>query len=92
MEVLIICLSYLFKMIPHFFHTLGLDPWHLAAVEQLTYCGKSLLVALAASKRRVGVQEALRLARLEEAFQSEEWGEVEAVSQAGGGFLRQRAV
>ena len=56
----------------------GLDPWRLAAVEQLTYSGKSLLLALALSARRLTLKEALTGVRLEELFQSEEWGEVEA--------------
>lgn len=56
----------------------SLDPWRLAAVEQLTYAGKSLILALCILKGRVGLKEALNLVRLEENFQAEEWGEVEA--------------
>eukprot|EP00798_Chlamydomonas_sp_ICE-L_P028981 gene28981-32169_t len=56
----------------------GLDPWHLAATEQITAVSKSLLVAMASMHGHVGVDEAIRLARCEEEFQTEEWGEVEA--------------
>jgi hypothetical protein len=56
----------------------GLDCWYLAAVEQLTYSGKSLLLALALTHGKLGLMEGLSAARLEELFQLEEWGEVEA--------------
>ncbi|GAX80403.1 hypothetical protein CEUSTIGMA_g7842.t1 [Chlamydomonas eustigma] len=56
----------------------SLDCWHLAAVEQLTYCGKSLLLALALARGKLGLKEGMRAARLEELLQLEEWGEVEA--------------
>ena len=55
-----------------------MDPWRLAAIEQLTYSGKSLLLALALSHGRLSLQEGLAAARSEELFQAEEWGEVEA--------------
>jgi len=55
-----------------------MDPWKLAAVEQLTYSGKSLILALAIVHGRIGLQEGISAARLEEIFQAEEWGEVEA--------------
>jgi ATP synthase F1 complex assembly factor 2 len=76
----------------------GLDPWELAAVEQLTYGGKSLLLALALLRGLIslpgkpqpgglpppgagpllGVEQGMAAARLEELFQTDEWGEVEA--------------
>ena len=56
----------------------ALDHWHLAATEQLTAVSKSLLVALAAMHGRLGVADAIKAARLEELFQTEEWGVVEA--------------
>lgn len=55
-----------------------MDPWRLAAVEQLTYSGKSLLLAMALVHGQVGLREGILAARLEELFQAEEWGEVEA--------------
>ena len=70
------------RLVEAFYPTLsthpGLDPWRLAAVEQLTYSGKSLLLAFALSAGRLTLKEALEAVRLEEIFQSEEWGEVEA--------------
>lgn len=55
----------------------GLDRWELAAAEQLAASCKSVCVALAAIKGRVGVQELLKLSRLEEDHQIEQWGLVE---------------
>ena len=57
---------------------LSLDPWRLAAVEQLVYGGKSLVLAFCILKGKVELKEALHLVRLEENIQAEEWGEVEA--------------
>jgi ATP synthase F1 complex assembly factor 2 len=71
----------------------GLDLWSLAAVEQLTYSSKSLLLSLALLhgylERLTGgvvpsyspvlsLREGLDASRLEELFQTDEWGEVEA--------------
>jgi ATP synthase F1 complex assembly factor 2 len=68
----------------------GLDPWRLAAVEQLTYSGKSLLLALALSAGRLNLKEALVAVRLEEIIQSEEWGEVEAGHDLDGADIGSR--
>ena len=68
----------------------GLDPWRLAAVEQLTYSGKSLLLALALSAGRLTLKEALVAVRLEEIIQSEEWGEVEAGHDLDGADIGSR--
>ena len=54
-----------------------LDDLELVAVDQLAGACRSLLLALAATRGAVGVQECLRLARLEEELQIEEWGMVE---------------
>ena len=56
----------------------SLDAWTLAAVDQATAASKSLVVAAALAHGRVGVEEALRAARLEEDHQTGEWGVVEA--------------
>lgn len=56
----------------------GLDSWHLAAAEQLTAACKSVVLAAALLRGRLGAAEALEAARLEEAFQIEDWGMVEA--------------
>ncbi len=56
----------------------GMDVWHLAATEQLTATCKSLVLAAALVRGAIGPGEALAAARLEEDFQAEEWGRVEA--------------
>ncbi len=56
----------------------GLDSWHLAAVEQLTSASKSLVVAAAVVAGRLSVEEGIAMARLEEEYQLEDWGMVEA--------------
>ncbi|KAI8464442.1 MAG: hypothetical protein J3K34DRAFT_474312 [Monoraphidium minutum] len=56
----------------------GLDGWRLAAAEQLTAACKSVLLAAALLRGRVGPAEALAAARLEEDYQIEDWGVVEA--------------
>lgn len=56
----------------------GLDAWHLAAVEQLTSACKSVVVAAALLHGRITPQEAMDASRLEESFQIEDWGMVEA--------------
>ena len=55
----------------------GLNSWQLAAVEQLTAAGKSLVVAAAVMHGRLGVDAATSLSRLEEEYQMEDWGSVE---------------
>lgn len=52
--------------------------WQLAATEQLTATCKSLVLGAALVRGAVGPGEALAAARLEEDFQAEEWGRVEA--------------
>lgn len=56
----------------------GLDAWQLAAVDQLVTSSKSLVVAAALAAGRLGVAGAVSAARLEEDFQLEDWGMVEA--------------
>ncbi|PNH03195.1 T-complex protein 1 subunit zeta, partial [Tetrabaena socialis] len=56
----------------------GLDHWHLAAAEQLTVTSKSLVLAAALLRGHLGPEAALAASRLEEDFQAEEWGRVEA--------------
>lgn len=56
----------------------GLDPWRLAAMEQLVSTSKSLVIAAALLHARLSVAEAVKAARLEEEFQLEDWGMVEA--------------
>ena len=54
-----------------------LDDLELVAVDQLAGACRSLLLALAATRGAVRVEECLRLSRLEEELQIEEWGMVE---------------
>jgi ATP synthase F1 complex assembly factor 2 len=56
----------------------GLDAWRLTAVEQATAACKSLVLAAALLAGRVSPAAAVAAARLEEAFQIEDWGAVEA--------------
>lgn len=56
----------------------GLDRWHLAAAEQLTTASKSVVIAAAVLHNRLTAAEAVAAARLEEEFQLEDWGMVEA--------------
>lgn len=56
----------------------GLDPFHLAAMEQLTATCKSVVIAAALLRGRIGVREAFTASRLEEDIQMEEWGKVRA--------------
>lgn len=58
--------------------TAGMDRWRLAATEQLVASTKSIVLAAALTHGRVPVPEALAAARLEEDFQAEDWGRVEA--------------
>ena len=54
-----------------------MDKWELTAAEQLAASCKSVLLALAFVKQRIGLYEALEAARLEEDHQIAEWGLVE---------------
>ena len=54
------------------------DDWELAALDQTAGVCKSLLIAFALSKYRIGAEEACRAARVAEQHQIDEWGEVEA--------------
>eukprot|EP00878_Enallax_costatus_P012639 GHUV01013202.1.p1 GENE.GHUV01013202.1~~GHUV01013202.1.p1 ORF type:complete len:366 (+),score=116.23 GHUV01013202.1:142-1098(+) len=56
----------------------GLDNWQMAAFEQLTTASKSIVLAAAAIHQKVTAAEAVDAARLEEDFQLEDWGMVEA--------------
>lgn len=55
----------------------SLDKWHLTAAEQLAASCKSVCIALAAVKGRVDAEDVMKLARIEEDHQIEEWGLVE---------------
>mmetsp|Transcript_8615 Transcript_8615/g.24763 ORF Transcript_8615/g.24763 Transcript_8615/m.24763 type:complete len:275 (+) Transcript_8615:251-1075(+) len=55
----------------------SLDPWHLTAVEALSSASRSILIGVALSHGVLPPAEALRVARLEENYQMEEWGFVE---------------
>ncbi|GLC41176.1 hypothetical protein PLESTB_001530000 [Pleodorina starrii] len=68
----------------------GLDPWHLAAAEQLTTTCKSVVLAAALLRGHIGPAAALAAARLEEDFQAEEWGRVEAGHDLDEADLRSR--
>lgn len=68
----------------------GLDHWHLAAAEQLTSTCKSVVLAAALLRGHIGPAEALAAARLEEDFQVEEWGRVEAGHDLDEADLRSR--
>ena len=54
------------------------DDWELAALDQASGVGKSLVIALALSKHRIGADEACKAARLAEQHQIDTWGAVEA--------------
>jgi len=54
-----------------------LDAMHLAALEQLVVVSKSLALSLAISHSIVTIKECMKIARIEEEFQIERWGEVE---------------
>lgn len=54
-----------------------MNRWQLTAVEQLAAAVKSTLLAISVIGGRVGIEQALRLARLEELEQIKEWGLVE---------------
>jgi len=55
----------------------GLSAWDLACLESLSAAARSVLIGVAQMHGIMSPAEALRLARLEEDFQSEEWGLVE---------------
>ncbi len=68
----------------------GLDAWHLAAAEQLTATCKSVVLAAALLRGHIAPAVALAAARLEEDFQAEEWGRVEAGHDLDEADLRSR--
>ncbi|XP_024359709.1 uncharacterized protein [Physcomitrium patens] len=51
--------------------------WQLAAIDWLAGTARSLIVALAIARGRLGIEEAMEVIRLEENHQVEEWGYVE---------------
>ncbi|KAH7373613.1 hypothetical protein KP509_17G065200 [Ceratopteris richardii] len=53
------------------------NDWQLAAIDALSAAAKSLVIALAVSRGKLGIEEAIQAIRLEEDFQIEEWGLVE---------------
>ncbi|GIL94536.1 hypothetical protein Vretimale_771, partial [Volvox reticuliferus] len=68
----------------------GMDTWQLAAAEQLTSTCKSVVLAAALLRGHIRPNEALAAARLEEDFQAEEWGRVEAGHDLDEADLRSR--
>lgn len=56
----------------------SLDGWTVSALDMLSGSCKSLVLALAVLRGRMGAEEASVAARLAEQHQVEEWGEVEA--------------
>lgn len=54
-----------------------LDRWRLTAVEHLAGACRSVILAIAVVQGRLGVSDALALARLEESAQIAQWGMVE---------------
>lgn len=70
--------------------SVGLDVWHLAAAEQLTSTCKSVVLAAALLRGHIDPGRALAAARLEEDFQAEEWGRVEAGHDLDEADLRSR--
>jgi chaperone required for assembly of F1-ATPase len=56
----------------------GLDRWRLAVLDDMVGCSKSLVVAAALLAGRLPVAGAVAAARVEEDYQMEEWGCVEA--------------
>lgn len=68
----------------------GLDHWHLTAAEHLAASCKSVIIGMATAAGRLGVQEALRAARLEEDQQIAEWGLVEGGHDVDIADLRMR--
>jgi len=53
-----------------------LDDMHLAALEQLILVSKSLALSLGIAHSQVSIQDCIRIARAEEEFQVERWGEI----------------
>ncbi|PNW70591.1 hypothetical protein CHLRE_17g726250v5 [Chlamydomonas reinhardtii] len=68
----------------------GLDDWHLAAMEQLTGTTKSVVIPAALLRGHITPAQALAAARVEEDFQAEEWGRVEAGHDLDEADLRSR--
>lgn len=53
------------------------NDWELSAIDSLAGTARSLVVALAIARERLGPSEAIKIIRLEEDFQVESWGFVE---------------
>ncbi|MCO5561135.1 hypothetical protein L7F22_014756 [Adiantum nelumboides] len=53
------------------------NDWQLAAIDALSASAKSLVVAMAVYRGRLGIEDAIQVIRLEEDFQIEAWGLVE---------------
>ncbi|BDA44969.1 ATP synthase mitochondrial F1 complex assembly factor 2 [Coccomyxa sp. Obi] len=62
----------------------GLSAWQLAATEQLIGTCRSLLIGVAVAEGHLDLKQALQAARLEEEFQIDAWGLVEALGKGGG--------
>jgi len=59
----------------------GLDPFRLTAFHDLTSISGSLILALAITKDRLTADDAWTLARIDEDWQIEQWGEDEEASE-----------
>lgn len=59
----------------------ALTPFQLAAFHDLVAISGSLVLALAVARGRLGAEEAWGLARIDETFQAEEWGEDEEAAE-----------
>ena len=66
------------------------DDWELAALDSMTSACKSLVVALAVGRGRLGAEEACVAARVAEQHQIDEWGLVEAGHDLDAADLRVR--
>lgn len=62
-------------------HVRTYGPFHLAAFHDLVAISGSLILALAVAKSRLAAAEGWDLARIDETFQAEEWGEDEEAAE-----------
>lgn len=68
----------------------SVSDWQLAAVDSLSAAAKSLVIAMAVSRGRLNIEEAVQVIRLEEDYQIEEWGLVEGGHDIDMADLRSR--
>lgn len=60
----------------------GMTAFRLAAFHELVSLSGSLILALAVTRNRIGVEEAWRLSRIDEDWQVSQWGEDEEAAEA----------